>query len=408
MSAPAAPPLSLMALLQPAGLTDPAALYQRLHAEDPIHWDEALNAWIVVRHDDIMTLLQDPRISSARIMPALARVPAEQREELRPIYERLAKQVMFTDPPDHTRLRGLMNRAFTARRMEALRPVVQSIVDGLLDRVQAAGQMDLIRDLAYPLPATVIGDLLGVPRSDQDQFKKWSGDFVIFLGNSRVAPERIAEALRGVAAFIEYFRGLVAEHRAHPQDDLIGALSSAEEQGAMFDEDELFANCMFVLAAGHETTTNLIANGLLLLLQRPDQRAALARDPSLIQGLVEEVLRYESPIRAMGRIVAADMEIGGKQLRQGQALFLMMGAANRDPDRYAAPDVFDLARHEARHIAFGHGSHFCLGAPLARIEGQIAISTVLRRLPALRLADDAPAWDANILFRGLKTLPVLF
>ena len=274
MSAPTAPPLSLTALLQPAGLADPSALYQRLHAEDPIHWDEAVNAWIVVRHDDIMTLLQDPRISSARIMPALARVPAEQREELRPIYERLAKQIMFTDPPDHTRLRALMNRAFTARRMEALRPVIQGIVDGLLDGVQDAGQMDLIRDLAYPLPATVIGDLLGVPRSDQDQFKKWSGDFVIFLGNSRVAPERIAEALRGVAAFIEYFRGLVADHRAHPQDDLISALSQAEEQGAMFDEDELFANCMFVLAAGHETTTNLIANGLLLLLQRPDQRAA--------------------------------------------------------------------------------------------------------------------------------------
>ncbi len=408
MTAPAASPLSITTLLHSAGLADAGPWYQQLHAEDPVHWDEAINAWIIVRHDDIMTILQDPRVSSARIMPALQRVPADQRETLRPIYERLAKQIMFTDPPDHTRLRALMNRAFTARRMDALRPVIQQIVDGLLDRVQDAGRMDLIRDLAYPLPATVIGDLLGVPRSDQDQFKKWSGDFVIFLGNARVAPERVAEALQGVAAFIEYFRGLVAAHRAHPQDDLIGALLSAAEQGAMFDEDELFANCMFVLAAGHETTTNLIGNGLLLLLQRPDQLAALRADPGLIQGMVEEVLRYESPIRCMTRSVRQDLELGGKQLQAGQSLMLVMGAANRDPARYHDPDTFDVTRHEARHLAFGHGPHFCLGAPLARIEGQIAISTVLRRLPNLRLADESPVWEPHILFRGLQTLPVLF
>jgi cytochrome P450 len=400
--------LSLVSLLQGEALLDPGLFYRRLHAHDPIHWDGPANSWVLVRYADLMTIIQSPHVSSGRIRPALNRMPPETREALRPVFERLAKQVMFLDPPDHTRLRGLLNKAFTARVVELMRAQVQQIVDELLDRVQPAGQMDLIRDFAYPLPATVIGDLLGVPRADQDQFKKWTSDFALFLGSTREAPERAAEALQGVAAFIEYFRGLVADHRAHPREDLLTALSAPDSPGAIVDEDELFANCMFLLAAGHETTMNLIGNGMWTLFQNPDQLAQLQADPALIKPAVEEILRYESPIRAMGRLVAEDFDLDGRHLQAGQTITLVMGAANRDPARFPDPDRFDIHRADNRHIAFGHGPHFCIGAPLARLEGQLALGTLLRRLPALRLATTTPDWDPNILFRGLKSLPVTF
>src|SRR5579859_47237 len=252
--------LSLISLLQGEALADPGIFYRQLHTSDPIHWDGPANSWVLVRHADIMAIIASPHVSSGRILPALNRMPDATRETLRPVFERLAKQVMFLDPPDHTRLRGLLNKAFTPRVVELMRARIVAIVDDLLGQVPDTGQMDLMRSVAYPLPATVIGDLLGVPRGDQDQFKKWTGDFVVFLGSTRVAPERAVAALQGVAEFIEYFRGLVADHRLHPRDDLLTALSAAEEQGAMLDADELFANCMFLLAAGHETTTNLIGN----------------------------------------------------------------------------------------------------------------------------------------------------
>lgn len=400
--------LSLMSLLQGEILDDPSILYRRLHATGPIHWDDQAHSWMLVRYADLMELLQSPHVSSDRILPMLNQMPSEMRESLRPAYDRLAKQIVFLDPPDHTRLRGLLNKAFTPRVVELMRTYIVQIVDDLLDRVQIIGHMDLIRDFAYPLPATVIGDLLGVPRADQVQFKKWSSDFLVFLGVTRVTPERAAEALQGVAEVIEYFRDLVADHRAHPRANLLTELSTAEEHGMLLDADELFANCMLLLSAGHETTTHLIGNGMLTLLRHPDQLRQLREDPALIKSAVEEMLRYESPLRAMGRMVREDFAFQGRGFQRGQLVTLMMGAANRDPAHFPDPDRFDIHRPTTRHLAFGYGPHFCVGAPLARLEGQIAISALLRRLPNLRRAAAPIEWDPNIFFRGLKSFPVVF
>jgi cytochrome P450 len=283
-------------------------------------------------------------------------------------------------------------------------------VDGLLDRVEGAGAMDVIEDLAYPLPVTVICEMLGVPTADQDVFKGWSNDIArsldaaILPAGSDVLP-RGREARLAIA---EYFRSLIATRRKDPKPDLLSALIAAEEEGNKLSEGELVSTCILLLVAGHETTVNLIGNGLLALLQHPDQLLALRDDPALIQTGVEELLRFDGPVQRTGRMTMADVEIGGKHIPKGSVVVSVIGAANRDPAHFADPDRLDVARQENRHIAFGFGIHFCLGAPLARIEGQVAIGTLLRRMPALKLVSDTPEWRESSVLRGLKTLPVTF
>jgi cytochrome P450 len=367
--------------------------------------------WLVTRHADVMAVLGDHRFSAARIGTDLSWLPDDALATAGPVYRALARQILFLDPPDHTRIRALVNKAFTPRRVEIMRAHIQDLVNGLLDEAVARGSLDVIADLAYPLPTIVIADMLGVPRENREQFKRASDDLAAFLGNV-VSADQIGRLLRSVAELLQYFQHLVAERRAQPRDDLMNALIAAEEQGDVLSEDELFANCLLLLAAGHETTTNLIGNGTLALLRKPAARQQLAEQLAIGSGLttagVNELLRYDSPVQYTGRVPTEDVVLAGTPIAKGQHVTILLGAANRDPAQFPDPDRLDLRRGENRHLAFGYGIHFCVGAPLARLEGQIAISTLFRRFPELQLATESVEWHANMSFHGVKALPVQF
>lgn len=410
MTARTRDPLSIVHLLEPDVLADPYPLYHRLRAEDPVHWDEEMGYWVVTRYADVVAALRDSRLSAARTAPSVDDwPPPELHEALGPVVRAIMRQMLFLDPPDHTRLRGLVNKAFTPRTVGMMRAHIQHIVDGLLDRMQEAGrtEMEVIAELAYPLPAIVIAEMLGVPPEDRDQFLLWSNDFGLILDDT-TTDEDAMRAMHDVAAFIAYFRRIVAERRDAPRDDVLGALIAAEEAGDRLSADELLGNCILLLAAGHGTTTHLIGNGLLALLRHPDQLEMLRADPALGPSAVTELLRYDAPVQSTGRLVTQEMELGRKTLRAGQRVTVRLAAANRDPAQFPDPDRLDLTRRDTKHLAFGYGIHFCVGAPLARLEGEIAFNTILRRLPGLRLASDALTWDPGVVFRGLSSLPVAF
>ncbi|HKO25499.1 MAG TPA: cytochrome P450, partial [Chloroflexota bacterium] len=387
---------------------NPYPLYHRLRSGDPVRWDAPLGAWVVTCYADVQSALGDARLSAERINLSTEWLPEAMRETLGPVFRALSRQMLFLDPPDHTRLRGLVNKAFTPRVVEGMRPHIQAIVDDLLDAVQEAGRMDVIQDFAYPLPAIVIAEMLGVPPEDRDQFRIWSDDFGALIGRSDLTLDGATRALRGVAEFMDYFRNIVAWRRASPRDDLLQSLIAAEDRGDALSEEELLANCVLLLAAGHGTTTHLIGNGLLALLRNPDQLRKLRDDPTLIAAAVTELLRYDSPVQATGRVAAQELPIGARRVGVGEGLILCLGAANRDPEQFPDPDRLDIGRRENRPIAFGHGIHFCLGAPLARIEAQIAFATLLRRLPGLHLGTEVLEWEPSLSFRGLARLPVAF
>ena len=318
------------------------------------------------------------------------------------------------DPPDHTRLRGLVNKAFTPGVVENMRALVQQLVNEMLDRVQDQHRMDVVADLANPLPAIVIAEMLGVPGTDQQQFKAWSDDIAMALSaldGARSKEELLALYEIGQKSFLSlsaYFSEKVAAMRRKPQENLLSALVQAEEQGDRLSEDELFANCVLLMLAGHETTTNLVGNGVLALLRNPDEHKKLNDKPELIGSAVEELLRYDCPVQKMARVALADITVHGKEIKQGALVCFSFGAANRDPEQFATPQKLDLARQPNRHLAFGHGLHYCVGAALARLEGQIAIGTIFRRLPSLRMDTEQLEWQRSFTLRGLKALPVAF
>jgi cytochrome P450 len=292
--------------------------------------------------------------------------------------------------------------------VEKMRAHIQQIVDELLDAVEEDGQMDVIRQFAYPLPMIVTMELLGLPPEDRDRFKKWSDDFMAVIGIVRREPHLMAEAGQSLAEFADYIGNLQEQRRQQPQDDLLDAFFTVEEGGNKLSREEVVANSILLLAAGHETTTNMIGNSLLALLRHPDQMQKLREDPSLITFAVEELLRYDNPVQIMWRLATEDLKIGDRQINQGQMVNFIVGAANRDPAQFPDPDRLDLGRAENRQAGFGFGIHFCLGAPLARLEGEIAINTVLRRLPNLQLKTEALEWQESPTFRGVKALPVAF
>jgi cytochrome P450 len=385
---------------------DPYPLYHRLRAEDPVH-RSPLGFWVLTRHADVLAVLRDPRMSrdprrSQRVEQL--RASAELDELL--AAEEAAPSMLFVDPPDHTRLRTLVNKAFTPGAVERLRPRVEAIVAELLDRVAGAGAMDVVEDLAYPLPVTVICELFGVPEADRDRFRAWSRGLVHLL-DPLVASDALERALRARLALRGYLRELIADRRAHPTGDLLTALIAAEDQGHQLSEDELVSMCVLLLVAGHETTVNLIANGLLALVRDPGARARLQADPALAGSAVEELLRYDSPVQFTSRHALTDLDVGGRHIRAGETVVAVLGAANRDPAQFPDPDRLDLARKPNRHLAFGGGIHFCLGAPLARMEAAIAIPALLARLPGLELAGP-PVRRDTVTLRGLTSLPVTF
>jgi pimeloyl-[acyl-carrier protein] synthase len=397
--------LSLYHLLDPEVLANPYPLYHRLRAEDPVHWDPFLHAWVVTRYQDVVHVLH--HFSAART-PTPEQLTSMGLPALNPVAQVMMRQMLFLDAPAHTRLRGLASIAFTPARVERLRAHIQEIADGLLDRVAHAGHAEIIADLAEPMPAIVTAELMGVPVEDHKQLKSWSADFAEILGNFQHNPDRILRVLRSVEEMTAYFRAAIHEQREHPRDGLIQALMSAEVDGSRLAEEEVIANVIVTMVGGQETTTNLIGNGVLSLLRHPDQLRQLREDSSLIPSAVEELLRYESPSQHTARLAREDVEMGGKLIRQRQAVIAVMGAANRDPERFPDPDRLDITRKDNRHVAFGWAAHFCFGAPLARIEGQIAFETILRRLPHLALEPQPLVWRNNLGLRGLAALPVIF
>jgi cytochrome P450 len=378
---------------------NPYPLFNLLRENAPVFYWEEWGIWFLTRYEDCNNLLRDNRLGRGEITG----YPKSQQA----LWEMMSKWMLTQDPPDHTRLRGLVHKAFTPRIVEMMRGEIQTITDGLLDKVQADGRMDIIADLAYPLPVTVIARMFDVPEKDYALFHGWSNALARSLDYTD--DERVyLNASKAAEEFTAYLQELVAGRRDNLGQDLLSALIQAKEAGDSLTELELFATCTLLLTAGHETTINLIGNGTLALLRHPEQMARLQENPGLMKTAVEELLRYDSPVQATGRVVYADVEVGGYTLTPRHQVNFMLGAANRDPARFENPNKLDLSRQPNPHLAFGSGIHYCLGAPLARLEGQIAFATLLRRMPNLCLETDSPKYRDNFTLRGLESLPVSF
>ncbi len=389
----------------PDFLADPYRAYRRLRESAPVYRHPVLRVWFLSRHADCQAVLRDPRFSvdRSRVKAPPGMNPAR---SLSPDFvEAIQCSLLMLDPPGHTRIRHLVNKAFTLRAVERLRPRLETLVEELLDRVEPAGEMEFVRDFASPLPVTVIAELLGVPEEDRGPLKRWSDDLTALLDPFH-APGGLAGAQRAFQGAQRSFAKLFAERRRAPRDDLLSALVSAEERGDVLSEAELLSVCMLILGAGHETTTNLLGNAMLALLAHPQERERLDADPSLIKTAVEELLRFDSPVQATDRVALEDLEIDGHAIRGGQLVVTLLGSANRDPERFPDPDRLDLGRGDNAHLAFGLGTHFCLGAQLARLEAQVALPALLRRFPDLSGPSEPPARVPSMLLRGPSALPL--
>ncbi|HEY1975284.1 MAG TPA: cytochrome P450 [Candidatus Baltobacteraceae bacterium] len=399
--------LSLHYLLDPDVLADPYPLYRRLRSEDPVHWDPYLHAWVVTRYQDVITVLT--RFSADRTPPPeyfeTLGVP-----EVSPVAKVMVKQMLFMDPPAHTRLRTLAAPAFMPARVRLLRDHIEQIANRLVDEIVArgTGTMDALADFAEPLPAIVTAEMLGVPVEDHPRLKDWSAAFAGMLGNFQHNPDLLGGVLEAVENLTTYFHNAVREQRKRPRPGLVHSLLSSEVDGDRLSDDEIVANCIVTMVGGQETTTNLIGNGLLTLLRNPEQLERLRREPQLVKAAVEELLRYESPSQLTARLAPRDVTLGGKQMRKRDAVIAVMAAGNRDPERFPEPDRVDFDRTDNRHLAFGWAAHFCFGAPLARLEGQIAFETLLRRFSTLTSTCEKPVWRQNLGLRGLTTLPISY
>jgi cytochrome P450 len=399
------PPPSLYHLLDPEVLADPYPLYRRLREEDPVHWDPYLHAWVVTRYADVVTVLHRYRAGRT---PAPERLAALGMEELSPIAAVMVKQMLFLDQPEHGRVRRLASVAFTPRRVARLREHIRQIAETLVDDLVGSGGFDVMTTLANPLPAIVTAEMLGVPTADHEQLKSWSQDFAEMLGNFQHNPGRLPQVLRSLEEMVAYFSAAIANEATHPTEGLVNALVTAEVDGDRLTAEEIVANVIVTMVGGLETTTNLIGNGLLTLLRQPDLMRRLRSDPSLMPTAIEELLRYESPSQHTARLAPADAVLGGREIPEDAAVIAVMGAANRDPERFADPDRVQLDRDDNRHVAFGWAGHFCFGAPLARIEGQLAFETLLSRFSEITLAPDEEIhWRPNLGLRGLTGLRVL-
>jgi len=408
MSAGAVPiPLSLSQLLNPEVLADPYPLYHRLRTEDPVHWDPYLHAWVVTRYDDVVTVLT--RFSADRA-PSPEFFESLGAREVSPIAKVMVKQMLFMDPPAHTRLRKLAAPAFMPGRISGLRDHIQTIADQLIDAIMArgTGRMDLLAEFAAPLPAIVTAEMLGVPTEDHEKLKDWSATFAEMLGNFQHNPDRLAGVRIALDNLTAYFEKAIQEQRRRPREGLIQALMSSEVDGDRLTDEEISANAIVTMVGGQETTTNLIANGMLSLLRNPDQLARLRNDETILPSAVEELLRYESPSQHTARLAPEDTTLGGRHIGKRQAVIAVMAAGNRDPERFPDPDRIDFDRPDNRHLAFGWAAHFCFGAPLARLEANVAFATLLRRFPTLELAGEHLTWRENLGLRGLTALPLFW
>jgi cytochrome P450 len=389
----------------PSFATNPYPAYASLRSTEPVHYSPTLQAWVLTSYEACDRVLRDPQTFSNNPMLAtsqIARQFQQQRHEF-PLGD--VPTVLNSDAPVHTRLRGIVSQAFTPRVIEGLRGGIEEITDELLDDAPAGEPFDLVQTLALPLPVVVIAELLGVPVSDRELFKRWSTSIADVATNLFSTPEAIESTKHASTELIAYLTGFVEERRRAPREDLISALVQAEDNGSRLTRDEVLAFTIVLLIAGHETTINLIDNGVLALLEAPEQAALLRDDRALIPDAIEEFLRFDSPVQGLIRVATHDVELGGQHLKAGDALIVMIGAANRDPQRFDQPDRLDIRRADKRHLSFGLGPHFCLGAPLARLEAQVAFGALLERFPEMALAGK-PERGGTFILRGLSRLPV--
>ncbi|NBO12580.1 MAG: cytochrome P450 [Betaproteobacteria bacterium] len=386
----------------PAILANPYPIFSRMRDEDPCYWSDRLRSWVITRYDDVKAMCLDKeRLSSDRLRPFFQSLPGSEASRISEIIRYLSLWMVFKDPPEHTRLRKLTAKVFSARAMQAMRPQVETIADQLLDALGERDEFDLIADYAGPLPCLVIMAMLGVPVQALAQLKRLSDEIALFIGSSRMSSDKYDTAEQATQEMAAFFKALIGERRAHPKTDAISELVHLLDGEDRFSDDELVASCILMLFAGHETTTNLIANGVYALIHFPDAYQALRNDPTLAQNAVEELLRYDGPSGSQVRVVCRSFALHGKELQAGQRVFMMLNAANRDPRAYPDPDRLDLSRDGAAHLAFGYGSHICLGFPLARLEGMVAIPALLNRFRSLELLKEPP-WINSLVFRGMQ------
>jgi cytochrome P450 len=395
--------LSLQDLVRPDILANPYPVFQRLRWEDPIHADPGGQGWIISRYDDVATVLTDRRFSAERARPRNG-----EKHQTNSVQAALARQMLFQDPPNHTRLRALFSKAFTPHRVESLRPQILEMTTDLLNAAEErGGQIDFIRDFAIPLPVTVIAQMLGVPVTDRDRLRAWSVAFGKLINGRILSAAESMEAQQGILEFMRYFGELIEQRRREPLNDMLSELIAVEEQGDRLSTEELIVNLILLLAAGHGTTTHLLGNGLLALSQNPEQWQLLTSDSGIAASAVSELLRFDGPVQATARESIEDVQIGGKTIAQGQVVTVLLGSTNRDETHFPEPDRLDLRRSGTRTLAFGHGIHACLGAALARIEAQVAFGELARRFPALSVDSERLDRAPSVNFRGLQSLPVV-
>ena len=396
---------SLFQQLKPEVMADPFPLYRKIREYEPVHWDPFMHSWVVTSYAECVTVLS--KYKAART-PTPEYLEAMGLSVLAPYAELMLKQILFMDPPMHAGMRAMCATAFTPRRMEALRQKTAEIANELIDRVIDRGSMDVIADFAAPFPARVLAVLMGLPASDCDRLKRWASDVVELIGNFEHDPDRIKQLMTSLEDMRVYLAAQVDEQRSAPREGVLSALLAAEADGVRLTEEEIVANAILICAGGLEEPANLIGCGLFSLLQRPEQLTQLANHPEIMQTAVEELIRFESPTQHTGRLAPEDTVLGGKQIRKGDLVTAVVAAANRDPLRFNDPDSLNLTRPDNRHLAFGWATHYCIGAPLARLTGQAAFTALLRRLPGLTLITKQPRWRGMAALRGIVSLEVEF
>ena len=396
------------ALRSPDFDADPYPVYHQMRQEAPVYWSEAWGCWMLTRYADITRTLQDYQsFTSLGRLTATMDLPEPLWERVEPLVRHYSQGLINVDPPDHTRMRKLVHQAFTPRTIRKMQAYIDEIVNELIEARLEQGEMDIIWDFSYPLPVTVIAGMMGIPLEDHAKFKAWSGEIVGFMATPKPSPAVLLKSQASLQAMQQYFRDIYAKRRMQPEDDLITALVLAELEGDKLTEEEMVSNCVTILIGGHETTTYLIANGMVALLRHDDQLRLLQDNPQLAESATEEFLRYDGPFQRNRRIATRDTCIGGMRIGKDQLIMQLLGAGNRDPAQFAEPDRLDIRRKPNKHLAFGYGPHFCVGAPLARLEAPSAFRGLLGRLRNIRLASDSLSWN-NALFRGLRSLPIAF
>ena len=407
MSKVTAPPIKVV--FSDEFLQDPYPTYARLHEEGPIHFLDVgskWGVWSIVNHAECSSIAKDPRLSAKRAQQLITLLPVNRQAEFKELARMFSLWMIFMDPPEHTRLRKLLNKGFSPAAIEGLRPQVEAIVDRMLTPLKPGSEVDLLSEFAYPMPVRIILEMLGIPQELSETFGEWSHAIAVFRGSPNRTVEHAQAAQDALIGLTEFFRKTVAERRRNKGNDLISLLIDIEEEGEVLTEEELYAQCIALLFAGHETTRNLIGNGMYTLLKHPQETAELRENPDMIRTTVEEILRLESPVQMTARVLKEEMEVCGQRIPKGWTILCMLGAANRDPKQFKEPNQVNLKRLNNQHLAFSAGPHFCIGSQLARLEGQVSLMNLVRRFPKMKLTGPKPEWASTFGLRGLKSLQV--